>query len=511
MKKALIYPTVILGVGIFIGILLVSNFSLSGIANIFAQDSKLGADRAPVNPDASVSALNQAMVKASEAILPTVVYIDVKGEVKSQNRGDNSEGFGGFGGFDFFDFFQGPQGGKIRGSGSGVIVSSDGYIVTNNHVVKDASDKGIKVQTFDKKEYDAKIIGTDEYTDLALIKIEAKNLPVAHFGDINSVKVGEMVFAVGNPIGLSHTVTQGIVSAIGRGSLSRKGGANIEHYIQTDAAINPGNSGGGLFNIYGSLIGINTAIATENGGFMGYGFAIPIDMMQSVVQDLMDDGKINRGYIGVQIESIDEVMAKGLGLSKVQGVLVQKVVEDGAAKKAGIEAQDVILEVDGKEVNSSSELQSKIVLKRAGDKVNLTIWRDNKKINKTVTLKSMDGDEIASEKGSSNSKNDDESGSKSNEPVKFENLGFSVKPLTSDMKKDLEVSNGVLVTDVSRYSSAADRGLFPNSVILSADKKEIKSTGDLKKIIDSKKNGDVVILNVKYRDSNRIVALEISN
>ena len=505
MKKVVILSTLLLGTGIFIGVLLVSNFSLNGITNIFAQDIKLGSNSAPITPDASVVALNKAMINASEAILPTVVYIKVETEIKREEQGNED-------GFDFFRFFS-PHGNgnepfKSRGSGSGVIVSKDGYIVTNSHVIENATEKGITVQTLDKKEYKAMIVGKDSYTDLALIKIEADNLPVAHFADMNTVKVGEMVFAVGSPIGLNNTVTQGIVSAIGRGSISRRGGLNIEHYIQTDAAINPGNSGGGLFNINGSLVGINTAIATETGGFMGYGFAIPIDLMQAVVSDLIDDGEVSRGYIGVQIDEVDEVLAKGLGLPKVQGVLVQGLVDDGAAKAAGIQSGDVILEVDGKEVNSPSELQHRIVFYRAGDKVNVTLWRDGKKINKTVTLKTQAGEDVAVDKGKS--KKDEKEEPKSNEPVKFDNLGFSVKPLTSEIKKDYNVENGVIVTDVKRFSAAADRGLFPNGVITEADRKDVKSTGDLKKIIDSKKEGEVVILNVKYKDRSQIVALQVS-
>jgi len=502
MKRTIIVPTLLLGLGIFIGVLLVSNFNLSDIKSIFAQDTFLGASNAPVAPDASVLALNQAMVKASEAILPTVVYINVETEIKSNGQ-QRPDGFG-----DFWRFFMPEEGGKSRGSGSGVIISNDGYIVTNNHVVENATEKGITVQTFDQKEYKATIVGRDPFTDLALIKIEAANLPVAHFADINSVKVGEMVFAVGNPIGLSSTVTQGIVSAIGRGALMRKGGENIEHYIQTDAAINPGNSGGGLFDIRGSLVGINTAIATENGGFMGYGFAIPVDLMQAVVSDLIDDGEINRGYIGVFIDKVDEVLAKGLDLPSVKGVLVQGLVEDGAAKKAGIKTGDVILDVDGKEVNSPSELQSRIVFYKAGDKVNLSIWRDGKKISKTVTLKAKDGKDITAEKGRSTDNNNDSP--KSNEPVKFDDLGFSVSPITNDVKKELDIESGVLVTDVKRLSPASDRGLFPNAVITEADRKVVKSPADLKKIIDSKKEGEVVILNVKFKDRSQIVALQVS-
>jgi len=503
MKRSILISTTLLGLGIFIGVLLVSNFSLGDIKNIFAQDAKLGADVAPVTPESSVTALNQAMIKASEAILPTVVYINVETEIK-RNR-PNNEDRDGF--YNWFRFFMPDENWRSRGSGSGVIISSNGYIVTNSHVVDNAIENGIKVQTFDKKEYTAKLVGKDPYTDLAVIKIEAENLPVAHFADINTVKVGEIVFAVGNPIGLSHTVTQGIVSAIGRGSISRRGGANIEHYIQTDAAINPGNSGGGLFNIYGSLVGINTAIATETGGFMGYGFAIPVDLMKAVVEDLIDDGKINRGYIGVFIDKVDEVVAKGMNLPRVQGVLVQGLVENGAAKEAGIETGDIILEVDGKEVNSPSELQSRIVFYKAGDKVTLTIWRDGKKINKVVKLKSRDDDDVAVSKGGDDNKKESEP--KSNEPINFEKLGFTVAPLSNARKKELGVEYGVIVTEVKRFSPASDRGLPVSAVIIEADRKPVKSPQDLKKMIESKKEGEVIVLNIKFQDTNRIVALQV--
>lgn len=508
MKKSIAASVILIAIGVFLGILLVSNFSPSAIQNLFAdENTKLGADQAPVQMDNTVKLLNDAMTKASEAVLPTVVYIKVETEVKRSNNNNNQEDndLG-----DLFKFFgrgmPDQQDFHARGSGSGVIISKNGYIVTNAHVVENVVDGGVTVQTFDKKEYKAKVIGKDPLTDLALIKIEADNLPVAHFGDINTVKVGEMVLAVGNPMGLNHTVTQGIVSAIGRGSLVRKGGANIEHYIQTDAAINPGNSGGGLFNLNGSLVGINTAIATETGTFMGYGFAIPIDLMKAVVNDLIDDGKIDRGYIGVYIDQVDETLAKGLGLPKIQGVLVQGLVEDGAAKNGGVKTGDVILSIDGKEVNSPSELQSKIVFYRAGDKVNLVIWRDGQKVNKTVTLKARDGEDVADKKDQVPDAGKEEN---SKEPIKFDKLGFSVAPLTSEIKKQYKVDNGVLVTEVKRFSIASDRGLFPNAVITDADRKEVKSTSDLKRIIESKKTGEVILLNVKYADRSQIVALEI--
>ncbi|MBX3043616.1 MAG: Do family serine endopeptidase [Candidatus Kapabacteria bacterium] len=505
MKKTIIVSVLLVGIGIFMGILLISSLNSDVLSPLFANEkTKIGASVAPVQMDNAMKIINDAMSSASAAVLPTIVYINVETEIKGRGSMPRDEFH------DFFRFFGGPEGedgpNLTRGSGSGVIVSENGYIVTNNHVVENATDKGIKVQTIDKKEYTASLIGRDPYTDLALLKIEAEGLPVAHIGDMDKIRIGEMVLAVGNPMGLEHTVTSGIVSAIGRGRISGRGGASIEHYIQTDAAINPGNSGGGLFDLNGSLVGINTAIATRTGTFMGYGFAIPVDLMTAVIDDLIEDGKIDRGYIGVFIKDVDETMAKGLGLDKVRGVLVDGLVEDGAAKAAGIESGDVILDVDGKEVNSPSELQSRIVFYKAGDKINVRLWRDRKTITKTVTLKAREEDDLAA---STPNKKENEPKPEDNAPVKFESLGFTIAPIDSKIKKDYGVDYGVIVSDVKRFSMAADRGLANRAVITEADKKSIKSPGDLKKIIDSKSEGDVIILNVKYPERSQIVALEV--
>ncbi|MDX9791251.1 MAG: PDZ domain-containing protein, partial [Candidatus Kapabacteria bacterium] len=260
-----------------------------------------------------------------------------------------------------------------------------------------------------------------------------------------------------------------------------------------------------LFDLNGSLVGINTAIATRTGTFMGYGFAIPVDLMKAVVDDLIEDGKIDRGYIGVYIDKVDETMAKGIGLDRVRGVLVHGLVDDGAAKSAGIQEGDVILEVDGKEVNSPSELQSRIVFYKAGDKVNVNLWRDGKSITRTVTLKANKDDQVASD----NRKSEEEIKPEDNAPVKFESLGFTVVPIDSKIKKDYGVESGVLVSDVKRYSIASDRGLISRGVITEIDKKSVKSPAELKKIIDSKSEGDVIILNVKYPERSQIVALEV--
>jgi serine protease Do len=503
MKQKVIASTSVVGL-----IALIAFFILSGgNADLFSQkdNAKIGADKPPAIANDAIKQLNDTYIRVSEALVPTVVSIGVIIE------GDKAmdpfeEQFR-----EFFRHFQGPDVDpeenlpRREGGGSGVIISENGYIITNNHVVANASE--ITVTTHDRKEYKAEIIGTDPLTDLAVIKIEANGLTPAHMGDIQDIKVGEIVFAIGNPLGLNSTVTNGIVSAIGRGGmglLNRESGYAVENFIQTDAAINPGNSGGGLYNITGSLIGINTAIATRTGTYIGYGFAIPIDIVSSVVRDLIDDGEINRGYIGVQISTVDELLARSVGLDKVEGVLVNDVIADSPAEEAGIEPGDVILKLDGETVATSNELQSKIVQRRAGDEVKLEIWRNEKKIYKTVKLKPRDGEEIAE----NNAKKGEEE-VEQEDNASFEDLGFSVESLSKKQKEDYNVDNGVLVTDVKRYSVAFDRQLFPNGVIVKADRKAIKSISDLKEVIESKKKGEAILLQVKYNDANRIIALEI--
>ena len=507
MKRRLFARTSLIGGGVLLSAILVL-FVFSSIGTkLFADGPTIGASKPPVVVSEQVKALNDAYVNVSNAVIPTVVSVSVV--VENKDTGQMNEQFR-----EFFKFFGQPFGDnenpnfhKSEGSGSGVIISDDGYIVTNNHVVENATE--ITVTTNDKKEHKAKLIGRDPLTDLAVIKIEGNNFQVAHFGDIENVKVGEMVIAVGNPLGLNSTVTGGIVSAIGRGGLALgndRSGYSVENFIQTDAAINPGNSGGGLFNLEGSLVGINSAIATRTGTYIGYGFAIPIDLVKAVILDLIDDGKVNRGYIGFRIKTVDEIEAKSSGLDKVEGAMVHEVIKDQAADKAGLEMGDIILEIDGKVLKTSNELQNQIVLHRAGDVVDLTIWRDGKKIHKSVKLLARDEekDDVKTVAGKEPKKDEE-----SNKPITFDKLGFSIGPLTSEIKKNNDVSKGVVVTKVDRFGKAAERGLSPNGVIVKADRKELNSPEQLKKLIDSKKPGDAILLQLKYPDASRIVALEI--
>ncbi|MBL7998317.1 MAG: PDZ domain-containing protein, partial [Candidatus Kapabacteria bacterium] len=297
----------------------------------------------------------------------------------------------------------------------------------------------------------------------------------------------------------------------GRDGLNlNKGKYRIENFIQTDAAINPGNSGGGLFTLSGSLIGINSAIATRTGYYQGYGFAIPIDIVKEIVIDLINTGKVNRALIGVTIKTIDETDAKANKLSKVEGVLVQDVVKGSAAEKAGIESGDVMLDLDGVPLTSSSQLQALILRHRPNDRVRIRISRDGKQMTKDVILQSINNDDVAS--NDKNLKGDpSESEPSSTQPASIESLGFTAAPLTEDAKSQNSVSSGVLVTKVQPYSEAQERGLYRGAVIVKADRKPVANPAQLKKIIDAKKPGDVVIFELKNKDTKQIVSMELQD
>ncbi|MBP1647378.1 MAG: Trypsin-like serine protease [Bacteroidetes bacterium] len=500
-KKSLLTSLVLISVGIVFGALLVSNLS-NGIDLGFARgsDLKLGGQAPITNQNQTVKAFSDNFVAVSKAVTPSVVAITVttsgKGKGKTMPR-------------DFWHFFgpdfKMPEEEPSQGYGSGVIITQDGYIATNNHVVDDADKNGIEVVMHDKIRYKAKLIGTDPSTDLAVVKIEATGLPAAALGNSDNVQVGEWVLAIGNPLGLTSTVTAGIISAVGRSIniIQSQGGYGIENFIQTDAAINPGNSGGALVNITGEVIGINSAIATTNARYQGYGFAVPVNLLKVVAEDLIKEGKVLRGYIGVNIGQVDQTMANALGLKEPAGVLVNSLVRGGAGEAAGLKEGDVILTVNGKEVNAPNELQTLIATRHPGDVVTLRIFRDGKTIEKKVTLKMREDDRVASRDA------DESPGEELQVPdvptsLKFDNVGMSVRGLTPDEKKQLSVERGVLVTDVKQYSEAYNRLIGKNDVIIEADRREIDTPGDLKKVFESHKPGDSVLLRLKRQDSEQI-------
>jgi serine protease Do len=482
-------------IGVIFGAVLVSNF---GLVRPSYADVNIGKEKAPVQQvDPSAQAFNNAFVNVAEKVTPSIVQIRVITKT-TQKTPDI---------FKFFHNFRDDIPRRQQGGGSGVIISSDGYILTNNHVVENATE--VEVALYDKRKFDAEVIGLDPLTDLAVIKINAEDLPAVHFGDSEQLKVGQWVMAIGNPLALTSTVTAGIISAKGRSLRLIKDNAGVEYFIQTDAAINPGNSGGALVDLSGSVIGINSAIATNgiSGSYIGYGFAIPINLAKAVSQDLIAHGKVSRGYIGVSIMEVDASMAKAVGLEKPMGVLIQSVVEDGAASKEDIQAGDIILKVDDKEVNQGNELQNYVASQRAGQTVTLEIYRDGEKIEREVTLKAPDGesvDEVAAVEKKSKKKKDVEIKEKN-----FSNIGMTVKNMTESQYDAYEVDNGVLISKVETYSEAYNQRLFAGLVIVTVDKKEVDSVTEFESIIEDKR-GDAVLLKVVDKEGNaRFVGLEI--
>lgn len=489
--KRIIGAVSLLAAGILFGAVLVSGF---GLVRPSLADLNLGASKPPVTLDADASSFSQAFIEVAEKVTPAIVQINVV----SERTNPHSDWF-------FFPFKDMPQ--EQKGSGSGIIISDDGYIVTNNHVVENASK--VTIGLSDKRSFDATVVGTDPLTDLAVVKIDASNLPVAYLGDSDDMKVGQWVMAIGNPLSLSSTVTAGIISAIGRGSLGLiKDSYGVENFIQTDAAINPGNSGGALVDLSGAVIGVNTAIAAGGTGtYIGYGFAIPINLVKAVAKDLIAHGKVSRGYIGINIGEVDNAIAKSLKMDKPKGVIIQGILEGGAASESDLRAGDIILSIDGKEINRPNELQSYVAAKTAGTTITLKVYRDGDIIERKVTLKARDEDSKTEPVVDSKSKNP-ESESKSSSAT-FVSIGLTVKNLSERDKKDLKLNEGVLITDVKPFSKAEDQRLFAGLVVTEVDREKISDVNDFRKHIDDKK-GQAVLLKVVDKDGNsRFVGLEI--
>ncbi len=506
MLRKYLLASSILVVFVLLGAFLISSFG-NGATGVPAggENVKLGGTSQIGNQVTGAKALSQDFANVAKAVTPSVVAINVVTTGKERQRRMPQ---------DFFHFFgpefKAPEPQPSQGSGSGVIMTADGYICTNNHVIEDAKEGGIEVVLHDKVNFKAKLIGTDPLTDLAVIKIDGKGLPAAALGNSENVQVGEWVLAIGNPLGLTSSVTAGIVSAVGRGIGIIQDNYGIESFIQTDAAINPGNSGGALVNMNGEVIGINAAIATTNAYYQGYGFAVPVNLLKTVAGDIIKYGEVKRGYIGVQIGAVDQTLADALGLGDAKGVIVQGLVEDGAASAAGIQQGDVILMVDGKDVNKPNELQAIIAMHHQGDQVTLKIFRDGKTLEKKVTLRPRSGDQLAAqEKG--DAKDESETKDEPSKSVSFEELGFTVRALSPQEKKSLDIETGVVVSDVKPFSEANKRGVGKGDVIIEADRKGVATPGELKKAIESRKSGDSVLLRVRRQadGSTPFVALQI--
>lgn len=353
-------------------------------------------------------------------------------------------------------------GGALTGSsGSGVIMSPDGYIVTNHHVVEKSTD--IKVTLADKRTFKAKLVGSDPSTDIALLKIQEAKLPFIVFGNSDSIHVGEWVLAVGNPFNLESTVTAGIVSAKGRNINILGGGASIESFIQTDAAVNPGNSGGALVNTVGELVGINTAIITESGSYEGYSFAVPSNLVQKVIRDLREFGTVQRAYLGVGIQDLDSETSVEIGLPNAEGVLVNRIAKAGAASDAGLEEGDVIIGLNGTRVRSTSELQEYVGRYRPGDQVALEYWRKGKKNRISLTLK--DGNNNT---GTARIKGDEMD----------EELGIVIRDLSSEERRLIRIKGGAIVTSIRRGSIVYETNMQPGFVITSVNGDRVSSVAE---------------------------------
>jgi Do/DeqQ family serine protease len=400
--------------------------------------------------------------EVSKKVLPTVVHIKTSVKVE-----------GGQGRFPFFDGF--PE--MRKGSGSGVIYNKEGYIVTNNHVVEKASK--VKVTLHDKRTYKAEIVGTDESTDLAVIKIDADNLKPLTIGNSEKLSIGEWVLAVGNPFNLTSTVTAGIVSAKARNLNLLGGGTHIESFIQTDAAVNPGNSGGALVSAEGDLVGINTAIASKTGEYAGYAFAIPASIVTKVADDIIKYGEVKRGFLGVSIRNVNDKIAQKKGLSEIKGALIAGFAESSAAAEAGIQKGDVITSVEGQPIKSVPELQAIIGQKHPGDKVEVTIFRDGETMKKTITLTNRNGKAKIVESSPSSSISRD--------------IGAKLSPLDDNLKEKLGLNYGIKVSEING-GKFAEVGIPEDFIILQINNRKVKTKEDVYQIMDQIKQKDGGIL-----------------
>ncbi len=386
---------------------------------------------------------------------------------------------------DFFDRFfrwrsprrRSPQQRKYQqiAQGSGFIISADGYILTNNHLAEDAGK--ITVILADGEEFEAETIGTDPESDIAVLKIDDDDLPCLELADSDALKVGEWVLAIGNPFGLTHTVTAGIVSAKGRGGFRL---TEFENYIQTDAAINPGNSGGPLLNLDGEVVGINTFIISGSGGFMGIGFAIPINIAKSVYPQLIESGKVVHGFLGVAIQDLTDELAKSFGLKNTKGVLISEVTEDSAAEKAGLKQGDIVVELDGQGVEKVNVLQSRIAMRKPGTSVKVVVLRDGKRKTLTVELGERPPEQIIA-----------------GQSEILEELGLTVNNLTDDLAERLgfEGLTGVVVTGVESGSEANRKGITAGTLIMKVNRTQVSNVKEFNEAVEQAgKEGAILLL-----------------
>lgn len=444
--------------------------------------------------------MGKAFASIAEKASPAVVGIRATKTGQSDFRQDSSDGPSSPFDEELFEYFfrrraprrnqQEPQPKQIA-QGSGFLVTADGYILTNNHLVGDAEE--VRVQLDDRRSLKAQIVGTDPESDVAVIKIDVTDEPYVELADSGSLEVGEWVIAIGNPFGLSHTVTAGIVSAKGRSDI---GVARFEDFIQTDAAINFGNSGGPLLNLDGKAVGINTAIIGP-GGNVGIGLAIPINMVKEIYEQLKENGKVARGYLGVQIGDLDSGVGEFYGAANDKGAMVGQVMEDSPAEKAGIQTDDIVLELQGVAVTGATELMNRIAMQKPGTEVELTILRDGKRKTVTVTLdKRPDGVEPASE---------DESKAE-------DKLGLYVQTLTRELAQrlDYEGLSGLVVTEIEAGSPADEKGIQPGDLITEVNREPVRNLRQWNDALGKAAQKGKILLRVRNENGTRLVLITLS-
>lgn len=433
---------------------------------------------------------NLDFASIAEKVGPAVVKIEAERVEKRRATNFFDDPFE-----DFWErFFGRPRGRerefRSRAQGTGFCISSEGYILTNNHIIENAVD--VRITTIEGEEYEAKVIGTDSKTDLALIKVQGKRLRFAELGDSGRLRVGEWVLAIGNPFGMEHTVTAGIVSAKGR---QLGVGMNVPAYqdfIQTDAAINRGNSGGPLVNMKGEVVGITSNILTPSGGNIGIGFAIPSNLAQKIVKQLKEKGKVVRGFLGVGISAITEDLRKTLKLNSKRGALVTNVEEGLPAEKAGFKRYDVIVEVNGQPIKDENDLRFKIADIEPGTKVRIKVIRDGKEKTLIPTIAKLESEEEEETPAASG-----------------KDLGISVTPMTPRLARryGYTTQEGLLITQVDRYSEAARKGIQQGDIILEVNRKKVNSVKDLENVVKKTKSGGAILLLIRREENGDLTDL----
>ena len=483
---------VILIFGVIIGLAISSRLDL--MTPLTAKSGQVSTKSAE-----TLTQLSDALSEVAAVSTPSVVNISTTRVVKQSEQTP----------FDFFDdpFFRRffgdqfqhpnvPREHKEQSLGSGVIVSEDGYIVTNNHVIEKAQE--IKVLLTNKRDYKAKLIGADPKTDIAVVKIEATGLPALAWGDSNRLRVGEVVFAIGNPFGLNSTLTMGVISAVGRANV---GIADYEDFIQTDAAINPGNSGGALINVHGELVGINTAIVSRSGGYQGIGFAVPSGMAKQVMESLIKYKKVVRGWLGVSIQEVTSDLAEEFGVKDLKGALVSGVLKESPAEKAGIRQGDVLLGFNGKDVEDTGHLRNMVSQTPVGTKVKVRLLRQKKELELDVIIA-----ELPKKSGETATEEEPEGDGEESNALS----GVTVRELTADLARRFgfdEGDAGVVVVRVEPAGRAYEAGLRPGDLIMQVNQKDVTTIEEYRKAVRKVKAKDRALLLIRRKGQDLFLTI----